>query len=88
MFDAEIITPEKRVFKDKISQLVALGKTGGFAVLTGHAPLFSMLKDGFLRVDLTDGKARTFDVHGGMLEVDGNRLILLADKVSEETLPA
>lgn len=79
MFDVEIIIPEKRVLKENAIQVIAPGKDGFFGVLTAHAPLFSVLKDGVVRVDLEGGIRKFFDLKGAMLEVDNNRLVILAD---------
>jgi F-type H+-transporting ATPase subunit epsilon len=84
MYDVEILTPEKRVLRESAIQVIAPGREGEFGVLTGHAPLFSILRDGVVRVDLAGGQKRFFSVKNAMLEVDSNRLVILADAAKEE----
>ncbi len=87
MFEVEMLTPEKRVLKENARQVIAPGREGSFGVLTLHAPLFAMLKDGVVRLDLENGSTRHFDVKGAMLEVDNNRLVILADSAKEKPFP-
>ena len=53
---------------------------GAFTVLAGHAPVISALRPGV--VDATLGDARTVRVFvkGGFVEVDADRLVVLAER--------
>ncbi|MFH0919015.1 MAG: ATP synthase F1 subunit epsilon [Fibrobacterota bacterium] len=86
MFDVEIYSPEKRIFKGQSRHLVALGTEGSFGILTGHAPFMTTLMPGPLRLDLTDTEQVIFDLSGGFIEVDNNRVIVLADSASEHAV--
>ena len=86
MFVVEIFTPEKRVFKGEASHLVAPGKKGSFGILTGHAPLLSSLNPGDIKIDMADNSRKLFCIpSGGFLEVDNNRVIVLADSLKTTT---
>jgi len=82
VFSVEIYTPEKQVFKGEASHLVAPGKGGFFGVLTGHAPILASLNPGELKIDMADNSKKLFAIPGGgFLEMDNNKLIVLADSV-------
>ncbi len=50
----EIITPEKEIFKGGVEAVQFPGLDGSFQVLKGHAPIISALKEGVVKIDLTD----------------------------------
>lgn len=79
MFDVEIYSPEKRLFKGQAQHMVGLGTEGSFGILSGHAPFMTTLMSGPLRIDVSDAEKKVFNIAGGFLEVDNNRVIVLAD---------
>jgi len=84
VFTVEIYTPEKRVFQGEAKYLIAPGKKGWFGILTNHAPLLSSLCPGRICVDMMDNTRKTLKVPGGFLEVDNNRVIILADAIDHD----
>lgn len=83
MFNIEIFTPEKRVFQGEASHLTAPAKGGSIGVLTDHAPILASLQSGELKIDLSDGTRKIIGLPtGGFLEMDRNKLIVLADCVT------
>jgi len=86
MFDVDIYSPERRIFKGQAKHLVARGTEGSFGILTGHAPFMTTLMPGPIRVDVSDTDHKIFEVSGGFLEVDSNRVIVLADSASEQAV--
>jgi F-type H+-transporting ATPase subunit epsilon len=81
MYTLTIVTPERVVFEDKVSSLVAPGSEGYLGVLTDHAPLITALVPGKLTVKDKEGKEQIFSVSGGFLEVSNNIATILADAV-------
>jgi F-type H+-transporting ATPase subunit epsilon len=75
----EIITPEKTVFKGKVTLVQFPGRTGSFEVLYGHAPLVASLKSGKIRMKDNENKITVIDIQGGTVEVDNNYILVLAD---------
>ncbi len=74
----EIITAERQVYSDDVSEVVAPGVEGTLGILPHHAPLMTMLQPGQL-IARKDGEEQVFAVAGGFLEVRPERVIALAD---------
>lgn len=78
----EIITPEKEVYKGEIRSLKVPGKKGAFQVLKDHASIVSTLVEGKVSVKDMNNKVSDFQIEGGVVEVNNNTIILLAESVS------
>lgn len=74
----EIITAERQVFSDDVSEVVAPGVEGTLGILPHHAPLMTMLQPGELLIK-KEGKETYLIVTGGFLEVRPDKVIILAD---------
>ena len=74
----EIITAERVVFSEDVDIVVAPGVEGQLGILPQHAPLMTMLQPGELMVRKGDEEQSIF-VSGGFLEVQGNKVTVLAD---------
>ena len=72
-----IVTPEAKLFDGPITQVIAPGVWGAFAVRDGHAPLISALEAGVVQVRVGFDE-QTFAVDGGFLEVRKNEVVILA----------
>jgi F-type H+-transporting ATPase subunit epsilon len=89
-FHLEIITPTRVVFSDDATSLSAPGVEGGFQVLYDHAPFLTALQPGELKVKDKEGNDTLYATSGGFVEVNANRVVVLADaveKASEIDLP-
>ncbi|MDA1009813.1 MAG: ATP synthase F1 subunit epsilon [Bacteroidetes bacterium] len=75
----EIITPEKQVFSGEVTSVQFPGINGGFEILNNHAPIISTLGKGEIRVITTDKNTEKFDINGGVIEMQNNKIIVLAD---------
>ena len=82
----EIVTPDARVYSDTIDTVVIPTVEGEVGILPGHIPLLAQVENGELRV--TKG-AETLHlaVSGGFVEVEGDRVHVLAERaISEEKI--
>lgn len=79
----EIITPDKKVFEGDIKSVRVPGKKGSFQVLKDHAPIVSTLENGPVILVDQAGTESKFQINGGVIEVKANKIILLAESVSE-----
>ena len=77
--ELEIITPEKELFSGEITSVKLPGTNGGFEILNNHAPIISTLTKGEIKVDTNDKNTKTFEVNGGVVEMQNNKIIVLAD---------
>ncbi len=74
----EILTPERQVYDDEVDMVIAPGSEGYLGILPHHAPLFTTLGPGELRVK-RGGIERTLAVFGGFMDVRGDRVTVLTD---------
>ena len=74
----EIVTPERRVVKEEVDEVVCPGIEGEFGVLPGHTPFLTALKIGELSYRTGDQR-KYIAITWGYAEVDGDRVEILAD---------
>ena len=75
----EIITPEKKAFSGEVNSVKFPGVSGGFEILKNHAPIISALTKGDIRIITSDNKTETLTINGGVIEMQNNKIIVLAD---------
>ena len=77
--NVEVVTGERVVYAAQdVDMVVAPGAEGSLGILPRHAPLFSLLAAGEMRVK-KGGSEQSLVVFGGFLEVNNNRVLVLAD---------
>ena len=75
----ELITPEKKVFQGEVNSVQLPGTNGKFEVLNNHAPIISTLTKGYVRVIDRNNKTELFKINGGVIEMQNNKIIILAE---------
>ncbi len=75
----EVVTPERIVLKQFVSQVTVPTEDGEITVLPEHIPLVSILKPGVIEMRLDDGSLEIMSVSGGFLEVMRDKIVILAD---------
>jgi F-type H+-transporting ATPase subunit epsilon len=85
-FPLELVTPERLLFSEEVQEIRAPGVEGSLGVLAGHAPLLTELMTGLIKVTLADGSEAFIATSGGFLQVNKEKVIILADtaELSEE----
>ena len=77
----DIVTPVAKLFSSDVYMVVVPGVEGEMGFLPGHAPLVSVLANGVARVQETQGaENKRFALHGGYVQVTGEKVIILADR--------
>jgi F-type H+-transporting ATPase subunit epsilon len=74
----DIVTPEKKVFDEKVDVVSVPTASGEVGILPNHAPLISSLKPGILSYS-TKGTTEKMVIAGGFVEVNSNKVSILAD---------
>lgn len=74
----EIISPDLTLYSGEATLVQLPGIDGSFEIMSHHAPLISVLKAGKIKV-MENKEARFFDVNGGVVEVLGNKILILAE---------
>ena len=75
----DIVSAEGEIFSGDAAMFYAAGTEGDLGIAPRHAPLLTLLKPGEVRVETADGKQQHFFVGGGALEVQPNKVTVLAD---------
>jgi F-type H+-transporting ATPase subunit epsilon len=75
----EIITPERKLYEGTIQSITVPGSKGPFMVLHNHAPLISTLDKGQIKIVTASNHDEIIDIEGGVIEVQRNNIIVLAD---------
>lgn len=80
MLHFELVTPERLVRSEDVYMVTVPGTEGDFAVLEGHAPLMSTIRDGELLLQRSAGSApEAIAIRGGFAEVNAKGLTVLAE---------
>jgi len=75
----EIITPEKKLFEGDVQSVKLPGKSGEFEILNNHASIVATLIKGNIRIIKKDSSIDNFEVNGGVIEMNNNKVIVLAE---------
>ena len=74
----DIVSAEGEIFAGPAEMVFVPAKEGELGITPRHAPLLTLLKAGEVRVKTADGEQSVF-VGGGALEIQPNRVTILAD---------
>jgi F-type H+-transporting ATPase subunit epsilon len=75
----DIVSAEGEIFSGPAKMVFAPASQGELGIAPRHAPLLTLLKAGEVRVQTPDGQEQFFFVGGGALEVQPNKVTVLAD---------
>ena len=75
----EIVTPDEKIFEGEAKYVQLPGKEGLFGILDNHAPIVSSLIKGRIKVEVLDGDIQYFEIGGGVVEMNSNKVIVLAE---------
>ena len=89
----DILTPEAQIFHGEVTSVTMPGIDGEYQVLTGHAAIISALKSGTVMISVADPSAVSneqlinagnpsvfsYQINGGVAEMLGDKIVLLAD---------
>ncbi|MBI2195740.1 MAG: ATP synthase F1 subunit epsilon [Candidatus Levybacteria bacterium] len=74
----EIITPEKVVYSDKVSEVLVPTDNGEIGILPKHIGLFAKVVPGELTIK-KGASEQTIAITGGFLDVSNDKVTILAD---------
>ena len=84
MLKVSVISPEATVYEGETDAVVAPAFDGEVGILTGHAPMMTLLGKGVLRLGDRAG-GRRFNVDGGFLQVVDNVVRVVTERASPAT---
>jgi F-type H+-transporting ATPase subunit epsilon len=74
----EIVTPEKIMYQGDVDEIYVTTADGEIGILPHHVNLFTKVIPGELKLKIS-GKEQYMAITGGFLEVNKNKVIILAD---------
>ncbi len=79
-FHVDIVSAEQAIFSGEAEMVVAPGEAGELGILPEHTPLLTRIRPGTVRViPGGDAEEEVVYVSGGMMEVQPDRVTVLAD---------
>ncbi len=89
----EIVTPEEILLSNEVKSVVVPGVNGSFEILDNHAPIISLLQEGYVKIQdnitLEEHNEQKFSrdsnghlrikINGGVVEMKDNKAIILVD---------
>jgi len=75
----DIVSPEGQLFAGEANMVFAPAIEGEIGIAPRHAPLLTILNAGVVRVHVDGQDEQTFYVGGGALEIQPNKVSVLAD---------
>ena len=75
----DIVSAEKEIFSGEADMVIAPGDGGELGILPEHAPLLTRIKPGAVRIQNAGAEEEVIYVSGGMMEVQPDRVTVLAD---------
>ncbi|MFM9852564.1 MAG: ATP synthase F1 subunit epsilon [Sphingomonadaceae bacterium] len=78
-----LVTPERLVRRQDVYMVVVPGSEGDMGILAGHAPVMTTIRDGDVKIYLSDkGEPETLSIKGGFAEMSETGLTILAESVA------
>lgn len=81
MLHVSVISPERILYEGDAESVVAPAFDGEVGILTGHAPMLTLLGNGTLRLGAAAGGQR-FEVSGGFLQVADNQVRVVTEQAA------
>jgi F-type H+-transporting ATPase subunit epsilon len=78
MLNVSVISPEAVLYEGQTDSVVAPAFDGEVGILTGHAPMMTLLGKGVLRL----GGGQRFNVDGGFMQVVDNAVRVVTERAS------
>jgi F-type H+-transporting ATPase subunit epsilon len=75
----DVVSAEKSIFSGEAKFVALPGESGELGILHGHTPLITRIRPGSVRIEKLDGDEEFVFVAGGYLEVQPDRVTVLAD---------
>ena len=75
----ELVAADRTVWSGEATMVIARTTEGDVGVLRNHAPILSLLLDGVVDIETTDGETLIAAVDAGFLSVANNRVSILSE---------
>ncbi|MCM2396302.1 F0F1 ATP synthase subunit epsilon [Rhizobium sp. S95] len=78
-FNFELVSPERLLLSEKVSEVVIPATEGEMTVMANHAPTMTTIKPGVVSVKLASGQVSKYVVFGGFADIVPTGCTLLAE---------
>lgn len=78
-FNFELVSPERLLLSEKVSEVVIPATEGEMTVMANHAPTMTTIKPGVVTVKLASGQVQKYVVFGGFADIVPTGCTLLAE---------
>jgi F-type H+-transporting ATPase subunit epsilon len=78
-FNFELVSPERLLVSEKVTEVVIPATLGEMTVLVNHAPTMTTIKPGVVTVKLASGQVSKYVVFGGFADILPTSCTLLAE---------
>ncbi len=78
-FNFELVSPERLLISELVSEVVIPATEGEMTVMARHAPTMTTIKPGVVSVKLASGQTTKYVVFGGFADITPNGCTLLAE---------
>jgi F-type H+-transporting ATPase subunit epsilon len=85
-FPLELVTPTGIAYQGEVEEVTAWNPIGQFGVLADHIDYVTSLIPGIVEIKLVGGAMRYYVVSGGLAEVKGGKMTILADSAEEPAM--
>jgi F-type H+-transporting ATPase subunit epsilon len=75
----DIVSAEQSIFSGEAEMIIAPGEAGELGIMPEHMPLLTRIKPGVVRIRAAGAEEEVIYVSGGMMEVQPDRVTVLAD---------
>ena len=75
----DVVSADQSIFSGEAKFVALPGESGELGILHGHTPLITRIRPGSVRIEKADGDEEFVFVAGGYLEVQPDRVTVLAD---------
>ena len=75
----DIVSAEQEIYSGAADMVIAPGEAGELGILPEHMPLLTRVKPGTVRIRVAGAEEEVIYVSGGMMEVQPDRVTVLAD---------
>lgn len=78
-FNFELVSPERLLVSEKVTEVVIPATLGEMTVLANHAPTMTTIRPGVVTVKLVSGETRKYVVFGGFADILPSGCTVLAE---------
>lgn len=87
LLQVELVAADRRVWSGQAKMVIARTTEGDIGILPNHAPVLSLMVDGFVEVTTAENEKWIAEVDAGFLSIANNAISILSEhaEISQET---